>query len=190
VSLAALFFTGTILIKLKLTNNNEIKFTEIETLTGVNRTRRNLQWASGHPAPLDSKNIVTSCDFHGEPMCCAIAGEDPDPSIFPRDVEDLRHGLRGGHNCHTRREYVPSAYELRHFAKALEWENITDGNLVRSHMGEFVFNDLPDAAFWVGRVHDLMQTPHATSVTEKDQEFLSHFRVMRSCPDEPRDSSS
>jgi hypothetical protein len=129
---------------------------------------------------LQSFHVNMDCVFQGYPICCVILeSKNSSQSTFVTKSEATdRRGVR---SCYTVKTYQPSPYEQRHLAKAHELLHIEDEVERRNMLADFIFEDLKASQTWLHRVDYHMNSRKAPPLSEDDLEYLSRFRVSRTC---------
>eukprot|EP01041_Mallomonas_annulata_P009725 gene9725-20222_t len=136
-----------------------------------------------------SKNIKLDCKYQKMPICCEALTEKQNSSLndlSDRDIHITKHKGR----CTTTRLYVPSPYEIRHSRKAEELSNITNNQLRKTYLMDFMssFDEVISSLKWMERVKFHMNSNNvynkessSIKYTSDDFEYLSYFNVTRHC---------
>ena len=141
------------------------------------------------------------CSFGGISVCCSILNKTYGRPTAVRTkpvsdtlkveqensgtsenahIETITSGL-----CNYTKEYVPSAYEKAHLAKAKQIVTITDFEIRRKAYVQFITSqeEVTSSKRWLSRVRKRMLSG-TQQTTEDDLRFLSRFRVTRFCRSE------
>jgi hypothetical protein len=123
------------------------------------------------------------CQDFNQPICCSALEK-----VEPKFTQSSK---KKSPNCHVRKEYHPSPYEINHLAKAEDLEQIKDMESRTSELISFIesVEEIEHAKNWLERVAE-RQPGIAIKENEVDKFYLSRFQVTKSCPNEPRISWS
>jgi hypothetical protein len=158
---------------------------------------------SGHEHYDIERSVPTTvemkCSYNGHPICCLITDDNYEQfvsSYSPKARSEFFTSRQSSSkNCRiTKKEYFPSAYELKHLEKAKEITLKEDYNERRKLYGEFIFQDLPHTIQWMNRVKERMLASSSsgseTPVNSVDKEYLSRFHYEVTCEGGSSSSSS
>jgi hypothetical protein len=151
-------------------------------------------WGSSFEGVHHSRLVNMTCQLEGYPICCRLVDSEP----YPRKVYEGPLKLRSVNECELKKEYIPSAYELAHIAKAKEIDALTTEEERKKELTEYVLADLPHVSRWLARVDLHMHTTkegvanygknktyEGVPITEDDFTYLSRFQYTRKCEKEP-----
>lgn len=129
---------------------------------------------------VESNNTDLSCQYAGRPTCCALTEGNMSSEIYPRKHEEVKYSVRLS-NCDIRREYISSPYELKHLSRASEIDKIDHEDIRREELLQFMFDDIPHANRWLKRIKYHSHLASSPLPNEDDFEYLSRFKVTRTC---------
>jgi hypothetical protein len=152
--------------------------------------RNVIEWGSMFGGLSPSKNIDYDCKFNGHPTCCAVLN-------YMNLTSELRHSSKhNSHNatyhqsCTIKREYLPSAYEMKQFNKSIEISALPTEQQRLAALISFLIDDVPLSIRWLERVHIRSRLAEDSPATEDDEIFLSKFLVTKTCHGRDRLSTS
>jgi len=90
-----------------------------------------------------------------------------------------------GRKCSIERKYFPSPYETLHFEKAEEISRISDWDLRRKELLNFIYSpaEVNRSRLWTRRVKAHMESGNNPEIIAEDHELMSKFIVTRKCTD-------
>jgi hypothetical protein len=89
--------------------------------------------------------------------------------------------------CHTKREYIPSSYEVAHIEKAVEIAQILDFKERQGKMMEFIEQDVENTNKWLRRVDFHMRDQRSahekyiSPIHPDDLQYMSRFNITSTC---------
>ena len=132
-------------------------------------------------APVNSTNVPFDCSYNNVPMCCQLT---------KTKVMEGRKSNSIDNPCTISKEYIPSLYEQKHYDKSKVVAAMTLPSERRKAILDFVttIDEMKAVSAWLERVKIRMMwetnNPGTnTPVTKTDEDYLSRFRVTKTCPD-------
>ena len=151
-------------------------------------------WGETHGILLESKNVPYDCQHNKNRMCCSVLEpRAPSYSIKNRCQRQLNSPNSFSKNirqksrsevCKLHKEYISSPYELRHILMAKNISSVMSPDIRRAALVEFITSqdEIDFANIWLKRVRLRMGPGNAdVDVTSDDEEFLSKFRITKTC---------
>lgn len=151
-----------------------------------------VQWGGTFDG-VQTKNIVMDCTYNGYPICCNATVDSTlinvDPERLPTSLSSHHHahGSSGGHassSCTIKREYIASPYELRHYNVSVAINKHSDEEFRRKAYMEFLFSkeEIKANFKWLERIRIRGSSEFVPEATEDDYEYLSRFKMTKTCP--------
>ena len=132
-------------------------------------------------APVNSTNVPFDCSYNNVPMCCQLT---------KTKATEGRKSNTMDSPCTISKEYIPSSYEQKHYDKSKVVAAMALPSERRKAILEFVttMDEMKAVSAWLERVKIRMmwETTHPGTdvpVTKADEDYLSRFRVTKTCPD-------
>lgn len=131
--------------------------------------------------PVNSTNVPFDCSYNNVPMCCQL-------TKTKSTEERKRNTMESA--CTISKEYIPSLYEQKHYDKSKIVAAMILPSERRKAILDFVttMDEMKAVSAWLERVKIRMmwETTHPGTdvpVTKADEDYLSRFRVTKTCPD-------
>ena len=131
-------------------------------------------------APVNSTNVPFDCSYNNVPMCCQLT---------KTKVIEGRKSNSVDNTCTISKEYIPSSYEQKHYDKSKAVAAMELPSERRKAILDFVttMDEMKAVPAWLERVKIRMMWETTNPgvdvpVTKADEDYLSRFRVTKSCP--------
>ena len=156
-----------------------------------------VKWGNTFDVPLNSNNVILDCvKPDGRKVCCAAlnstsdnsrgVGWDFDKAGSNDFTKPFRLQRDQKSKCEVKRVYLPSPQEQRDYEMAQNFQSIDDFEKRLDALLKYVVSSasIRNSTAWLNRVQERMQSKSSPKETADDREYLSRFRVTRTCGDD------
>lgn len=156
-----------------------------------------VKWGNVFDVPLEGNNIPLLCNLPtGKPVCCEAVDEISLYGSTSQGVgnsfvnlmdEQIKSSTSNPESCVITKSYYSSPQEIRDFEFVLKLQKIEDFQERFTNLMDYVTSPevVANSTRWLTRVSYHMQhhsiTPWTGKLHEDDIEFLSYFKITKSC---------
>lgn len=144
-----------------------------------------INWGTTFQGLAPCYNVRWDCVHNGQPTCCGLLdpAEEGSTNANPVDLQKSRKEDRTATTgvCTITKEYVPSPYEEKNLAKAESLHAIADTKQRTQALIDFIREEIPASHVWLDRVKKHMDSELVPEATKDDLEYLSRFKMTKTC---------
>jgi hypothetical protein len=165
----------------------------------LSRSDKCVKWGNVFDVPLEGNNIPLACTLPtGKPVCCEATDDISTFGSTSRGVGNLYANLiedgaksasSNPESCVIAKSYHSSPQEVRDFEFSVKLQKIQDFQERFTRLMDYVTSDevVANSTRWLSRVTYHMQHHSISKVEgkhhEDDMEFMSYFKITKSCSD-------